>query len=356
MPKKTKKRKAEVLPTAFCYESAVNKMPAPRDCYFHWVTFQSVRLRTLFESIHNVIHDGVLLIRKASTDENGLARPDRLLLDRYDNSKTMVVYVSLDKLNTATFFVAKDMNIGINVTEFYKTLKAVIQNDVVGICIQKDKWDGEVSGGMTLDLYIMNEADMYCYSFKYKVLAIEYTPVDLPKQTTFRSQISMNCAHFKRCLNDCAAQGDYLKIRSVYNASHQKIETIFTPVHGIMRITQLNLSLFSELPPGFDAAAFGESKKEHEFCTSSLQLFTKATTLCQNVSLLLDDDFPLVVEYDVGTMGKLRFVLAWRMNQDLLDQPIPEPPPKPECSKKDLAALEEELLGYEHDAMQDVEA
>jgi len=129
---KTKKRKAETVPASFSYDSPVNKMPDPDQCYFHWVTFQSVRLRTLFESIHNVIHDGVLLLRPIGLDDEGKMQPARMSLDRYDNSKTMVVYVNLNKMDSATFYVAKKLNIGINVTEFYKTLKAVIQNDVVG--------------------------------------------------------------------------------------------------------------------------------------------------------------------------------------------------------------------------------
>jgi len=188
---------------------------------------------------------------------------------------------------------------------------------------------------------------MYCYTYEYKALAIEYTPVELPMRTTFRCQISINCANFKRYLNDCAAQGEFLKFRSVYNQKHDKIETMLTPVHGVMRLARLNLSLFSDVPPDFDVTEFGESKEDHEFCIASLQLFTKATTLCQNVRLLLDDNFPAVIEYDVGTMGKLRFVLAWRVNADDLERSIPEIPLKTECSDADLEALENELGALE---------
>lgn len=244
------------------------------------------------------------------------------------------------------------------------------------MCIEKKKWDGNcdirdgsaedgyTSSEMTLDIYIMNESDMYCYSYEYKALAIEYTPVDLPMRTTFRCQISINCANFKRYLNDCAMQGEYLKFTSSYKEiadpanpgkPHRMIETVLTPVRGILRLARLSLSLFSPVPDDFDVKAFGDplhATQEHEFCIASLQLFTKATTLCQNVRLLLDKDFPAVIEYDVGTMGKLRFVLAWRVNSDELERTVKEHCPLPITSPPTEEDLETELALIERDVMQ----
>lgn len=127
-----KKRKIESSPPAFSYDHVVNKMPPKEQCYFFWVTVQSVRLRTLFEAVQHVVHDAVLCIRPATPEKNGFpARQASIVLDRYDNSKTMVVYVNLNRMDPSTFFVEKEMKVGINLSEFYKTLKAVIQNDVV---------------------------------------------------------------------------------------------------------------------------------------------------------------------------------------------------------------------------------
>ena len=58
-----KKRKLDTSPPSFSYEHVVNKMPQPESCYFHWVTVQSVRLRTLFEAVQHVVHDAVLCIQ-----------------------------------------------------------------------------------------------------------------------------------------------------------------------------------------------------------------------------------------------------------------------------------------------------
>jgi proliferating cell nuclear antigen len=41
-----------------------------------------------------------------------------------------------------------------------------------------------------------------------------------------------------------------------------------------------------------------------------LILFSKATNLCNTVQIYLKNDFPLVLEYSVGSLGSLRFLLV----------------------------------------------
>lgn len=48
--------------------------------------------------------------------------------------------MKLDNLDNETFFCDRDLQIGINVRKFYKSLKAVVQNDVLGLTITKDSW------------------------------------------------------------------------------------------------------------------------------------------------------------------------------------------------------------------------
>jgi hypothetical protein len=41
-----------------------------------------------------------------------------------------------------------------------------------------------------------------------------------------------------------------------------------------------------------------------------LLLFTKATNLCNAVSIYLKNDYPLILEYSVGSLGSLKFILS----------------------------------------------
>lgn len=294
-------------------DSKVNQMPLQSACLFHWLTVSSVRLRTLFDTIHNVVTTGVLII-----DKNGIS------LDRYDNTKTMVVIAKLDHLGAGTYHCEKRLEVGLDIKHFYHTLNAVVQNDVLGLCITKRSWN---RGDRTLDLFIMNETDMYSYAFNIRSLAISYEPVQLPERTEFTTQLSVTCTNFKRYLHDCAVHGEYVVLKRRYNKKTNLIETIMIPSGGAQNLTSLQLTLFSPVPDDFDEKKFNFSDS-HAYSIASLQLFTKATTLCKNVVVLVTENFPLVVQYDVGDLGKLRFLLAPRVdaNEDAWEDIEATPP------------------------------
>ena len=46
------------------------------------------------------------------------------------------------------------------------------------------------------------------------------------------------------------------------------------------------------------------------FSLKFIILFTKATSLCTTVQIYLKNDYPIILEYSVGVLGKLRFILA----------------------------------------------
>lgn len=284
------------------YDHIVYKMPSRSDCYVHWISVQSVRIRTLFEAIQHVIYDGVLLFQPRSVSASA-----SIAMAQHDNSKTMVVYVNLNEMDSNTCSITRKMRVGINTKEFFKMLKGVTQNDVVGMCIEKHKWD---TAKMCLDVYVMNQNNRCCYVYECKSLALEYVPIAHPVPKIYQRVISIDCANFKRFLNDCALHGEYVKFTNIFHRKQQMVETKFTPVRGSMKVANLSLSYFSP-----ESSEFVESKTEHEFSIASLRLFAKkGAALCQNARLLLDDTFPVVVEYDVGTLGSLRFQLARRVN------------------------------------------
>ena len=52
------------------------------------------------------------------------------------------------------------------------------------------------------------------------------------------------------------------------------------------------------------------------FALRYLNMFTKASTLSQQVSLYLSVEFPLMVEYKLQELGVLKFYLAPRISDD----------------------------------------
>lgn len=63
-----------------------------------------------------------------------------------------------------------------------------------------------------------------------------------------------------------------------------------------------------------DGATF--EKVNLSFALRYLNMFNKASTLCNNVKLMLASDTPLVVEYEIENLGSLKYYLAPKINEN----------------------------------------
>ena len=52
------------------------------------------------------------------------------------------------------------------------------------------------------------------------------------------------------------------------------------------------------------------------FALRYLNMFNKASTLCNNVKLMLASDTPLVVEYEIEALRSLKYYLAPKINDN----------------------------------------
>ena len=53
-----------------------------------------------------------------------------------------------------------------------------------------------------------------------------------------------------------------------------------------------------------------ESKTTGTFSLKYVNLFIKSSSLCSNVEIYLKKGYPLILEYRIGSLGKVQFVLA----------------------------------------------
>ena len=68
------------------------------------------------------------------------------------------------------------------------------------------------------------------------------------------------------------------------------------------------LKISAKTQYGLRALLYLARERERDRCT--LHDIAKATSLSQTVEILLKDDYPLILVYRVGDMGKLQYCLA----------------------------------------------
>lgn len=165
--------------------------------------------------------------------------------------------------------------------------------------IEKDDYnDGVVSH---LALKFENGEIKQCKTQKLRL--IEPDPEDLVyPDVKFSSIINLPSGDFQKIIRDLSVISDKLEIKSVGN------ELIFK-CSGQFASAEIHRA---ESDGSMDFILKQDSSKiiQGEFSLKNLGYFIKCTNLCAQIEVYLENDLPLVVKYNVASLGEIRLCLA----------------------------------------------
>ena len=118
----------------------------------------------------------------------------------------------------------------------------------------------------------------------------------------FSSIINLPSTDFQKIIRDLSVISDKLEIKSVGN------ELIFRCA-GQFASAEIHRA---ESDGSMDFILKQDSSKiiQGEFSLKNLGYFIKCTNLCAQIELYLENDLPLVVKYNVASLGEIRLCLA----------------------------------------------
>jgi len=132
---------------------------------------------------------------------------------------------------------------------------------------------------------------------------IEPDPEELEyPNVTFSSIINLPSADFQKIIRDLSGISDKLEIKSVGN------ELIFK-CSGQFANAEIHRAE-SDGSMGFILKQDSSKVIQGEFSLKNLGYFIKCTNLCSQIEVYLENDLPLVVKYDVASLGSIRLCLA----------------------------------------------
>lgn len=125
-------------------------------------------------------------------------------------------------------------------------------------------------------------------------------------ETSYTSEITMNSFDFTKLCKELHQLSETVTIEASTEYVQFSIEGEVGS--GIIKISTN------------DQGAAGEKESKSDKVTLSfalryLNMFNKASTLCNYVKLMLASDTPLVVEYEIENMGSLKYYLAPKINE-----------------------------------------
>jgi proliferating cell nuclear antigen len=237
-------------------------------------TVRSIAIRILFESLKEIL-----------TDVNINFTQKYMKISAMDGSKKAMVHLKLETEKFEDYYCENDINLGVNMTSLFKLIKTINNNDTISFFVEKDE-------PSKLQIRIENSDKITTY--RYRLLQIENTGFTIqPKE--FESIITLPSSDFQKICRDMNNMGaDRVEIKSIDD------KLVFSCKGDIAD---------QESIIGSNQITNGNALVQGIFSLKFLLLFTKATNLCNTIDIYLANDYPIIIEYSVASLGTVRFLL-----------------------------------------------
>lgn len=252
-------------------------------------TVQIAPFRTLMTALKDIL-----------LETNISFQPDGIRIINMDKSHTILVHLYLAASNFEFYECKKEkIIIGVNMFHLFKLINSIDNDDTLTIYIENnDYYDGIVSH---LALRFENGNIKQCKTQKLKLIEPEQDELEVP-DVKFSSIINLPSADFQKIIRDLSAISDKLEIKSVGN------ELIFK-CQGQFASAEIHRA---EADESMKFILKQDSSKviQGEFSLKNLGYFIKCTNLCPQIEVYLENDLPLVVKYNVASLGEIKLGLV----------------------------------------------
>lgn len=254
-------------------------------------TVQIAPFRTLMTALKDIL-----------LETNIIFSEDGLKIVNMDKSHTILAYVLLSANNFEEYKIRegiKKIVIGVNMFHLFKLINAIDNDDTLTIYIEESDWNGGVPN--FLGLKFENGDIKQCKTQKLRLIEPDAEELEVPK-VKFSSIINLPATDFQKIIRDLSSISDKLEIKSVGNELIFKCIGPFASAE-VRRTESDGIMEFSEKQSSMKII-------QGEFSLKNLGYFIKCTNLCNSIEMYLENDLPLVVKYNVASLGEVRLCLA----------------------------------------------
>lgn len=186
-----------------------------------------------------------------------------------------------------------------NTQQLFKLISTMTNEDILTIYIEKaDYHDGIVS---QLGLQYDNKEIRQCNRHKLRLIEPETEELIVP-DVEYSTVINLTSSYFQKVIRDLNGISDRIEIKSVGNDLIFSCSGTYADC-TIIRSESTDSMSFISKP---DAASIIQG----EFSLKSLSNFIKCSSLCHYLEIYLGNDLPLIVKYNVATLGEIKLCLA----------------------------------------------
>lgn len=252
-------------------------------------TVQIQPIRNMITAIKDILTDATITFTK-----------EGMKIINFDKTHTILVNVSLHANRFEKYNCIPDkIIVCANTLHLFKVISTMSNDDTLSIYIDKaDYHDGIVSH---LGLQYDNGDIKQCYSQKLRLIEPDTEEMHVP-DVEYSTAINMPSSDFQKIIRDLNGISDRIEIKSVGNDLIFSCDGSFAS----SRIFRSESDGYMNFIQKSDASVIIQG----EFSLKSLSHFIKCTPLCTHLEMYLGNDLPLIVKYDVASLGEIKLCLA----------------------------------------------
>ena len=223
-----------------------------------------------------------------------------------DKTHTILIHLILHSKNFEMYECKIDrILIAVNMQYFFKLINSIDNDDTLTIYIENDDYsDGVVK---ELGLKFENGNIKQSKIQKLRLLEPDEEELDLPN-LEFSSIINMPSCDFQKIVRDLANISEKLEIKSINSELIFKCSGQYANAEIRRSETESNMQYIKKDK---------DNIIQGEFPLKNLVYFIKCTNLCNQIEMYLKNDQPLIVKYNVATLGEIKLCLTPLTNNTL---------------------------------------
>ena len=254
---------------------------------FNIKTVQSGAVRILIEALKEILTDGNITIT-----------PEGIKLIAMDSTHSVLIHLKLQAENFEYFQVSKKITIGINMLNLFKLIKTMTNSETLTLFVEKNNEN-------QLGIIIHNSEKNSQTTYKLNLLDIQEDEVDIPP-AEFETELTLPSCDFQKIIRDMINIGENIEITSIGNQLKLICNGDFAHQETVLGETNNGLKFSTSQSP--------ELPIQGIFSLKYLLLFTKCTNLCNQIHFYIKNDYPLIIQYAVASLGSIKLCLAPNTN------------------------------------------
>lgn len=253
----------------------------PRNC-LEIKTVQSSTIKVLIEALKEILTDTTIEITS-----------EFIKICTMDTSHIILIHLKLEANKFEHFYCEGRIQIGVNILNLNKIIKTINNNDTLTLYMTSDDCNH-------LCIKIENSEKNTTRITKLNLLDLDTNDIEIPA-AIFHSVITLPSNDFQKICRDINNLSEFVEIKNVSNKLIISCTGDFCSQEmTVISDTDKHQSEGSENTEIFQGV----------FDIKYLVMFTKCTNLSNTVELYLKNDYPLIIQYTVGSLGSVKLCLA----------------------------------------------